>query len=104
MKNRRKADRVVVHKSAAISHLDPRVKFKCVIDDLSATGAHLRFPYPMDIPDTLTLSIPGDNLVLKVDVRWQAYRECGVQFNHRIAHPLLTIHRMHHVAEHIASA
>ena len=95
MTNRRKADRVTVNKSATISHLDPNAKFRCVIENLSTTGAHLRFPYPMDIPDSIVLSIPGDNLVLKVNVRWRNYRECGVQFHQRIAHPLLTMHRMH---------
>jgi hypothetical protein len=99
MTNRRKTDRVAVNKSAIISHVDPKAKFKCVIENLSSTGAHLRFPYPMDLPNSLTLSIPGDNLVLKVDVRWRDYRECGVQFHQRIAHPLLTIHRMRAHAE-----
>jgi hypothetical protein len=95
MKNRRKSARIAVDKSAIISHLNPKAKFKCVIKNLSSTGAHLLFPYPMDLPSSLTLSIPGDNLVLKVDVRWRNYRECGVQFHQSIAHPLLTIHRMH---------
>jgi hypothetical protein len=103
MTNRRRTDRVVVNKSATISHLDPKAKFKCVIENLSSTGAHLRFPYPMDLPDSLTLSIPGDNLVIKVNVRWRNYRECGVQFHQRIAHPLLTMHRMHTREEPLAA-
>jgi hypothetical protein len=103
MTNRRKSDRMAVDKSATISHVDPKAKFKCVIKNLSSTGAHLIFPYPMDLPNSLTLSIPGDNLVLKVDVRWRNYRECGVQFHQRIAHPLLTIHRMRAQAELLAA-
>lgn len=99
MKNRREANRIGVHKSATISQSDPRAKLKCIVDDLSSTGAHLCFPFPVDVADTLTLSIPGDNLVLKVDVRWRRQKECGVQFKQRIAHPLLTLYRMQHAAE-----
>ena len=99
MRNRRQADRIGVHKSATIVHGDHKVKLKCVIDDLSSTGAHLCFPFGVKIPDSLTLSIPGDNLVLQVDVRWRSHRGCGVQFKQRIAHPLLTLNRMYQAAQ-----
>ena len=99
MQDRRKADRRGVHKPALVSHRGAPAKLKCIIIDLNATGAHLRFPFPTEVPDTLTLSIPGDNLVLEVSVSWRDHLECGVQFKRRIAHPLLTIRRMQHAAE-----
>lgn len=104
MHNRREAVRIGVHKMATIFHGDPKAKLKCIIDDLSSTGAHIRFPSALLIPDTLTLSIPGDNLVLQVDVRWRSHRGCGVQFKQRIAHPLLTLNRMHQAVQYASCA
>lgn len=104
MQDRRKADRRGVHKPALVSHRGAPAKLKCVIVDLNSDGARLRFPLPTEVPDTLTLSIPGDNLVLEVNVSWREQLECGVQFKQRIAHPLLTIRRMQQAAENVLYA
>jgi hypothetical protein len=94
MPDRRQATRIPVHKSAKIHCAGWRGAPKCVISDLSATGAHLLFPFSFGIPDNVTLSIPGDNLVLEAEVRWRQGRECGIHFKRRIAHPLITMDRM----------
>ena len=96
MPDRRQATRIPVHKSAKIHCAGWRGAPKCVISDLSATGAHLLFPFSFGIPDNVTLSIPGDNLVLEAEVRWRQGRECGIHFQRRIAHPLITMDRMRH--------
>ena len=98
LQNRRDANRISVHRTATVTHRDLRTKLKCIIDDLSSTGAHLRFSVPSDIPDAFMLSIPCDNIRVEVDVRWRGIQECGVQFKQSFAHPLLTIHRMQQAA------
>jgi hypothetical protein len=100
MQGRRSAEAISVHRTATIFHRDLGSKLKCVIDELSTTGARLRFPVASDIPDTFTISIPCENLNLEVDVRWRGHRECGVEFKESFAHPLLTVHRMRHAAMH----
>ena len=100
MHSRQSAEAIPVHRTATISHRDMGRKLKCVIDELSITGARLRFPVASDIPDSFTISIPCENLNLEVDVRWRGSRECGVEFKQRFAHPLLTIHRTRHAAVH----
>ena len=106
MPDRRQATRIPVHKSAKIHCAGWRGAPKCVISDLSATGAHLLFPFSFGIPDNVTLSIPGDNLVLEAEVRWRQGRECGIHFKRRIAHPLITMDRMRHsgAVAHFAAA
>ncbi len=100
MLDRRDAERIPIHRTATISHRDLSSKLKCVIDDLSTTGARLRFPVASDIPDSFTISIPCENLNLEVDVRWRGQKVCGVEFKESFAHPLLTVHRMRHAAVH----
>ncbi|MGQ0486698.1 MAG: PilZ domain-containing protein [Hyphomicrobiales bacterium] len=99
MPDRRLATRIPVHKSARVHCYGWRGAPKCMISDLSATGAHLLFPFAFGISDNLTLTIPGDNLVLQAEVRWRQGRECGIQFQRRIAHPLLTLNRMRPAGE-----
>jgi hypothetical protein len=54
---------------------------KCVVRDLSTTGAALEVSSQLGIPATFTLVVPGDGLHLPCAVVWRKDYRIGVHFD-----------------------
>ena len=52
----------------------------CVVKDLTETGARLRIPSALHVPDEFTLSITGDGTRRPAQVVWRKISEVGVRF------------------------
>jgi hypothetical protein len=63
---------------------------ECVVRDLSATGARIAFPHPIDIPLEFELEIPSKTLSLRSRVNARGTRVRGIldEARHRIAQEL----------------
>jgi hypothetical protein len=59
-------------------------KYPCTVRDLSATGAALEFPDPVNIipiAKAFTLIIPDDGLKLPCRIVWKSGHRMGVSFD-----------------------
>jgi hypothetical protein len=74
----RRAPRFKVSKPARIG--DGKNATQCIIRDLSVTGAALEIESQSDVPDTFTLIVPEDNLVLPSCVVWRRGYRVGIAF------------------------
>lgn len=52
----------------------------CVVRDLTATGARLRFPNPTSVPDTFHLLIQKDEVLIPAERTWSQAFDVGVHF------------------------
>jgi hypothetical protein len=52
----------------------------CVVWDLSAKGARLRFTEPTPLPEVFRVLVPASDLFVAAEPRWSAGREVGVEF------------------------
>jgi hypothetical protein len=73
------APRFKVFKPAKVG--DGKNAARCVIRDLSVTGAALEVESQKDIPDTFTLVVPEDNLMLPSRVVWRRGYRVGITFD-----------------------
>jgi hypothetical protein len=53
---------------------------RCVIRDLSVTGAAIEIASQADVPDRFTLMVPEDNLALPSRVVWRRGYRVGIAF------------------------
>jgi hypothetical protein len=53
---------------------------KCVVKNLSASGAALEFESALDIPDRLTIGIPPEPVKRRCRVVWRSQKRIGVSF------------------------
>lgn len=80
MDEHRRATRRRALKGAQIIFNEGSSVIDCVVRDLSETGAKLKIPSPIGVPDTFTLSVQGDNTRRKCRVAWRRATELGVAF------------------------
>ena len=57
-----------------------RSVFDCMVRNLSETGALLKLPNTIDIPDQFELQIVNEDIQVNAVVRWRTATELGVQF------------------------
>ncbi len=67
-------------KGAQIIFNDGASVIDCIVRDVSETGAKLKIPSPLGVPDTFTLSVQADNTRRKCRVAWRRATEMGVAF------------------------
>ncbi len=71
--------RIPTYQKAKVVLLDGST-IDCVVWDLNANGARLRFPEPTSLPEMFRLLIPASDLFVAAEPRWAAGREVGVEF------------------------
>lgn len=74
----RRAPRFKVSKPARVG--DGKNAARCIIRDLSVTGAAIEVDSQGDVPDTFTLVVPEDDLILPSRVVWRRGYRVGVTF------------------------
>jgi hypothetical protein len=52
----------------------------CLVRDVSPTGARLKFPGPVTVPESVELFIPNKNESYRAHVQWNRGDEIGVAF------------------------
>jgi hypothetical protein len=52
----------------------------CLVRDISGTGARLKFPGPVVMPESVELFIPNKNESYRCEVQWNRGDEIGVAF------------------------
>lgn len=80
MDEHRRAARRRALKGAQIIFNDGASVIDCVVRDVSETGAKLKIPSPLGVPDTFTLSVQVDDIRYKCRVAWRRATEIGVSF------------------------
>ncbi len=85
----RRAPRFKVSKSARIG--EGKNAAQCIIRDLSVTGAAVEVESQSDIPDTFTLVVPGDGLILPSRVVWRRGYRVGIMFEDATAGDQLAV-------------
>lgn len=78
----RRAPRFKVSKPARIGA--DRQAARCIVRDLSTTGAALELENPTDAPEKFTLIISEDDLHLPCRVVWRRGYKVGVAFEHAL--------------------
>lgn len=79
--NKRKSKRIERDDNTTLVSLTGNPIIKCVVKDISATGACILVAVPEVVPDYFKLRIEGKRVLLpKCRVRWRSGNEVGVQF------------------------
>jgi hypothetical protein len=76
----RRAPRFKVSKPARIG--GEQNAARCIIRDLSITGAALEVESQADAPDKFTLTVPEDDLALSARVVWRRRYRIGIAFEY----------------------
>lgn len=77
---RRGSERRRVVRAAEISLEGDAGAISCVMIDISQTGARLRIPDGVSVPDRFRLSVEAMAIVAYCEVRWRRANEIGVRF------------------------
>jgi hypothetical protein len=57
-----------------------RASIDCLVRDISPTGARLKFPGPVTVPEVVELYIPNKDEFYRAQVQWNRGDEIGVHF------------------------
>jgi hypothetical protein len=80
MNERRSGSRKRSFLQGRIFYNHRRNSIDCLVRDLSAQGARLKFPGAVATPDVVELHIPNKDETFRATVQWRAADEMGVVF------------------------
>jgi hypothetical protein len=76
----RRAQRRRVLKAGIAASNDRHLTVRCLVRDMSATGARLKAEGSLTVPDTFELIIEVDGMEASCEVVWRSGHEVGVRF------------------------
>lgn len=95
MRDRRKEPRESTFATAAINFADGRFPIRCMLHNISTSGAKLVIPAAADVPPEFLLRIAGRNIEYGAEARWVQGIALGVQLKRPIDASVLDIWRGH---------
>ena len=85
MSERRRVSRQKSFLSGCVYFSSRRTPIDCLVRDVSATGARLIFPGPVNLPDQIYLYIPKKDETFSALVHWHRGDEVGIAFGSKAA-------------------